>query len=49
VVSGGGALLAELYPDCRRENVIKAVIEYYTNNPAKRYRPVVDVVLSGCR
>jgi hypothetical protein len=45
----GSEMLLELYPGLRRETVIKAVIEYYINNPAKRFRPVVDVVLSGCK
>jgi hypothetical protein len=45
----GGRTIKEIYPDCRREDVIRAVIEYYTKNPSKRYRPVVDVILSGCK
>jgi hypothetical protein len=46
---GGGAKIKEIYPDCRREQVIRAVIEYYVKNPSKQYRPVVDVILSGCK
>lgn len=46
---GGGTTIKEIYPDMRREDVIRAVIEYYMKNPSKQYRPVVDVVLSGCR
>jgi len=46
---GGGTTIKEIYPDTRREDVIKAVIEYYIKNPSRQYRPVVDVVLSGCR
>jgi hypothetical protein len=45
----GGEVIREIYPDTRREQVIAAVIDYYMKNPSKRYRPVVDVVLSGCR
>ncbi len=45
----GGTTIREIYPDFRREDVIKAVIEYYMKNPSKQYRPVVDVILSGCR
>lgn len=45
----GGITIREIYPDFRREDVIKAVIEYYMKNPSKQYRPVVDVILSGCR
>lgn len=45
----GGVVIREIYPDFRREDVITAVIEYYTKNPSKQYRPVVDVVLSGCK
>ena len=45
----GGITIKEIYPDLRREDVIRAVIEYYMKNPSKQYRPVVDVVLSGCR
>jgi hypothetical protein len=45
----GGMTIKEIYPDFRREDVIKAVIEYYMKNPSKQYRPVVDVILSGCR
>jgi hypothetical protein len=45
----GGMTIREIYPDFRREDVITAVIEYYMKNPSKQYRPVVDVILSGCR
>lgn len=45
----GGITIKEIYPDFRREDVIRAVIEYYMKNPSKQYRPVVDVVLSGCK
>jgi len=46
---GGGTAIKEIYPDMHREDVIRAIIEYYMKNPEKRYRPVVDVILSGCR
>ena len=45
----GGETIREIYPDFRREDVIRAVIEYYMKNPSKQYRPVVDVILSGCK
>lgn len=45
----GGETVREIYPDIRREQIIAAVIDYYMKNPSKRYRPVVDVILSGCR
>jgi hypothetical protein len=45
----GGMTIREIYPDFRREDVIAAVIEYYIKNPSKQYRPVVDVILSGCK
>ena len=45
----GGQTIKSIYPDQRREDVIRAVIEYYMKNPDKRYRPVVDVILSGCK
>ena len=44
-----GSRIREIYSGVRREDVIVAVIGYYRNNPAKRYRPVVDVILSGCK
>jgi hypothetical protein len=46
---GGGAKIGEIYPGCRREDVIRAVDEYYAKNPSKQHRPVVDVILSGCK
>jgi|GEM_PF-3167762 hypothetical protein len=45
----GGVTIKSIYPDCRKADIIKAVIEYYINNPSKRHRPVVDVILSGCK
>jgi hypothetical protein len=45
----GGMTIREIYPDFRREDVIRSVIEYYMKNPSKQYRPVVDVILSGCK
>lgn len=45
----GGMTIREIYPDCRKADIIKAVIEYYMKNPSKQHRPVVDVILSGCK
>ncbi|MCX5715442.1 MAG: hypothetical protein NTV07_00975 [Candidatus Omnitrophica bacterium] len=40
---------SELYPNCTNGDVIDAVKLYYKNNPTQRNRPVVDVLMSGCK
>ena len=40
------------YPDVdniSREDLINRIVSYYKNNPAKKSRPIAEVVASGCK
>jgi len=41
--------MKKLYPEHRRVDVLDKVIAFYKNNPDEVKKPVVDVVLSGCK
>jgi len=41
--------LRKIYPKATFDQVSEQVITYYKENPLKRKRTVVDVVLSGCK
>jgi hypothetical protein len=38
-----------LYPKGNNADIIKAVKRYYILNPLKKGRPIVEVILAGCR
>lgn len=41
--------LSKIYPGLTREDVVIAVKGYYVSNADKLDRPVVDVLMSGCK
>ncbi len=41
--------MAELYSDTSKSGIIRSVKDYYKNNPSEIDRPVIDVVLAGCK
>lgn len=41
--------LSKIYPGSTREDVVMAVKNYYVSNADKLDRPVVDVLMSGCK
>lgn len=38
-----------LYPHTTKKDILNAVKKYYTENPAQRSRPVVQVLIAGCK
>ena len=42
-------IMVSLYPNATKKDIIDAVVYYYQSNPTQRHRPVVEVILSGCK
>lgn len=42
-------VIRKYYLNANYNEIIEEVILYFQNNPTKRHRPVVEVVLSGCK
>lgn len=45
----GKKFFDEIYPKSNPESIIAAVKSYYRNNTDRLDRPIIDVVLSGCK
>ena len=44
-----GKRMLKMYPNTTCQEIVDAVVVYYRNNPTKKYRPIVEVLLSGCK
>ena len=41
--------MTKLYPNANKSDIIRKVQDYYHEHPEERYRPIVNVVFSGCK
>jgi hypothetical protein len=40
---------AETYPGTTKSDIYEAVKKYYEDNPLERSRPIIEVILAGCK